>query len=403
MARHARTEKPTTQKLALPRAILLGFLILAGIATIIGLIVQWPSNEPFNIRSDFATTSGFATPRASGVVASDEPGVCNSPSAGKLFEDKPIAMINPENKTCPRAIVDITSGANEGKRTLLMLGTDPSDPVLRAGDKIWLTETTTNGDTTYSFADFERTSHLLWWLIGTAILIVLVGMQRGLLSLVGLALTMAMVSFFLIPALLRGGDPILLAIVGGSAVLFLALYIVHGVSWKTSSALAGTLVALGLAALLARFAISSANLRGLGNEDNLHILIYLPDVSIAGLMLCGFIVGALGVLNDVTVAQASTVQELVQADASASPVTNFFSAMRVGRDHIASMVYTLVLSYTGAALPSLILLSISGRPLMQILTGDIMATELLRSAVGALALVLAVPITTAVAAFTVRK
>lgn len=409
MARHAlpASAHPTRAGgLSRAQRLLAGFLVLAGLSTIAGLIALWPSNEPINISPDFQATSGISTPHVSGEVVATEDGLCNSPSIGKAFDGKPKTTVNPDNRTCPRAIVRIDSGADAGKNTLLMLGTSPSDPVLRQGDKVWLTQTVPpagGGDTTYSFGDFHRTSNLMLWLAATAVLIAIVGMHRGLLSLIGLGLTWAMVCFFLLPALLRGGDPVSLAVIGGAAVLFLALYLVHGLSWKTSSALGGTLVALGLSALLARFAISSAQLRGLGNEDNLHIQLYLPDVSITGLMLCGFIIGALGVLNDVTVAQASTVQELVHADPDASPWAIFGSAMRVGRDHIASMVYTLVLSYTGAALPSLLLLSVSGRPLMQILTGDIMATEMLRSAVGALALVLAVPITTAIAAFTVRK
>lgn len=406
MGKHALPEQKAESarvSWSLSRKLLAGFLLLSALATVLGLVRLWPGDEPVNIGPEFAATSGFATPRVSGTVAVREDGLCNSPSIGKAFDGNPLTALNRDGKTCPRAIIDITSGSNAGKRTLLMLNTGPSDPEVHQGDKVWLSETKNGLDVMYSFADFQRTTNLLWWLVATAVLIAIVGMHRGLLSLVGLALTMAMVCFFLLPALLRGGDPIALAVVGGSAVLFLALYTVHGFSWKTSSALAGTLIALALSALLARAAISNAQLRGLGNEDNLHILLYLPDVSIAGLMLCGFIIGALGVLNDVTVAQASTVHELATADPDASPMRNFAAAMRVGRDHIASMVYTLVLSYTGAALPSLLLLSVSGRPLMQILTSDIMATELLRSAVGALALVLAVPITTAIAAFTVRK
>ena len=175
----------------------------------------------------------------------------------------------------------------------------------------------------------------------------------------------------------------------------------HGFSWKTSAALAGTVISLVLAAVLAHLAIGQNQLRGLGNEDNLLIQLYLPDVTVTGLMLCGFIIGALGVLNDVTIAQASTVNELADIEPDANPWRLFAGAMKVGRDHIASMVYTLVLSYTGAALPLLLLLSVADRPFGEVLTSDVMATELLRSAIGALALALAVPITTAIAAFSV--
>ncbi|AKK04104.1 YibE/F family protein [Corynebacterium epidermidicanis] len=406
MARHALPAQRRPSRSAsftIPQWALLVFLILAALATLAGLIGQWPGKQAPRISPDFAATSGVATPLVSGEVTEREEGLCDSPSIGTAFDGAPKTTVNFENRTCPRAIVRLESGPNADKNTLIMLGTQPGDPTLKTGEKIWLTETAANGTYTYSFADVHRTSTLTWWLIAVTVLIVAVGMHRGVLSLVGLGTTMAMVGFFLLPALLRGGSPIGLAVTGGAAVLFLVLFLVHGISWKTASALGGTLIALGLAAVLARFAIHGASLRGLGHEDNLHIQLYLPDVSVTGLMLCGFIIGALGVLNDVTVAQASTVQELVHADASAPAWSIFTSAMRVGRDHIASMVYTLVLSYTGAALPSLLLLSVSGRPLGQMLTGDIMATEFLRSAVGAMALVLAVPITTAVAAVTVRK
>lgn len=247
----------------------------------------------------------------------------------------------------------------------------------------------------------DRTTTIWMWLGAAVLLIILVGMTRGVLSLIGLGITLAAVMGFLVPALLRGGDPVALAITAGAAILFPVLFLVHGINWKSASALAGTLTTMVLAAGLANLAISTSQLRGLGNEDNLLIQLYLPDVSVTGLLLAGFIIGALGVLNDVTIAQASTVQELYEAAPRSRPMEVFRSAMRVGRDHIASMVYTLVLAYLGTALPLSILLSVSDRPLMQSLTSDVVATELLRSTIGAVALVLAVPITTLIAAYTV--
>lgn len=254
---------------------------------------------------------------------------------------------------------------------------------------------------TYTFLDMDRTTTIWLWLGAAVLLIVLVGMTRGILSLIGLGITLAAVMGFLVPALLRGGDPVALSITAGAAILFPVLFLVHGINWKSASALAGTLTTMVLAAGLANLAISTSQLRGLGNEDNLLIQLYLPEVSVTGLLLAGFIIGALGVLNDVTIAQASTVQELYEAAPKSRPMEVFRSAMRVGRDHIASMVYTLVLAYLGTALPLSILLSVSDRPLMQSLTSDVVATELLRSIIGAVALVLAVPITTFIAAYTV--
>lgn len=403
MGKHAQQTETRSVAQRPSRLILLGFLILAAIATLVGVLTQWPSSTPANVDPKFTASSGLATPRERATVENIDNDICDSPSIGKVFVDKPKTILGQNQQTCPRAIVRINSGEDENKKTLIMLGTGPGDPVLTNGEKIWLTRTAAPEGATYSFSDYQRSTSMAWWLGATILLIILVGLGRGARSMIGLGLTMAMVGYFLLPALVRGGSPIGLAVAGGGAVLFLALFIVHGVSWKTASALGGTLIALGLAALLARYAISSTAIRGLGSEDNLHILLYLPDVSVTGLMLCGFIIGALGVLNDVTVAQASTVQELSESDPTATPWSLFRSAMRVGQDHIASMVYTLVLSYTGAALPALLLLSVSGRPVSQIFTGDVMATELLRSAVGALALVMAVPITTAIAALTISE
>ncbi|WP_373370061.1 YibE/F family protein [Corynebacterium cystitidis] len=175
----------------------------------------------------------------------------------------------------------------------------------------------------------------------------------------------------------------------------------HGLNWKSAATLGGTLTALLLSLPLAHWAITSTNLRGLGSEDNLIATLYLPAVSILGVMLCGFIVGAVGGVSDVAIGQASTVYELAASESS--PWMLFTSGMLVGRDHISSMVYTLALSYTGAALPSLLVLAVASRPTEQILTGDVIATELLRSGVGALALILAVRLTTLIAALTVNE
>ncbi|MEJ5997184.1 YibE/F family protein [Corynebacterium sp. H130] len=338
-------------------------------------------------------------PRVEAKVISSEPGICDSPSYNIAFDGEPMTAIN-RGELCPRAVLNIKTGENAGKNTLIK--TDGFE--LHAGQEVYLTETPgPNGTLIYAFADFGRSTSLMWWAIGIVAVIVAVATLRGFLALLGLAVTFVAVAGFLIPGLLQGESPVALALTCGSAILFVTLFLVHGVNWKTASALCGTLTAVGLAAATSQWAINSLHLQGLGNEENLLIQLYLPQLSVRGLMLCGFIIGALGVLNDVTIAQASTVQEIYDSAPQSSVYEVFRAAMRVGKDHIASMVYTLVLSYTGAALPMLLLLHIAGRPLVHTLTGDLMATELMRSGVGALALVCAVPITTAIAAFAVRN
>lgn len=472
-------------------------LTVAGIATFLAVIGLWPSGEAPSPGPGFLQSQTSAAETVKGTVVKHSVGACNSPDNGRVFDDQPrpgltASLNDPAAPKCQLSVIELTSGPDEGKKTLLEASGLPGEIELEEGDKVVLaihrpnaagTGAVDNGavpdpglmtpapgvvpapapegaegepapdaeapapapapeqepahesgaeapaapaapeapaadtnvvdlapdqvvDTasignTYTFLDMDRTTTIWLWLGAAVLLIILVGMTRGVLSLIGLGITLAAVMGFLVPALLRGGDPVALAITAGAAILFPVLFLVHGINWKSASALAGTLTTMVLAAGLANLAISTSQLRGLGNEDNLLIQLYLPDVSVTGLLLAGFIIGALGVLNDVTIAQASTVQELYEAAPRSRPMEVFRSAMRVGRDHIASMVYTLVLAYLGTALPLSILLSVSDRPLMQSLTSDVVATELLRSTIGAVALVLAVPITTLIAAYTV--
>lgn len=407
MGRHALADKATTQAAspgttALWRRILLGFLIICGISTIIGLVALWPPDEDPVVAPEFATTFSLGQEQVNAEVLSVTQGACQSSATGKVIDIMPASPMTSPTETCDNAIVQIQGGENEGERTLLITYGQPGEPELQEGDQIRLLESLgADGSLSYSFTDYQRGNALLVWGLLIAAAIILFAALRGVRALIGLVITLVILGVFLLPALVHGGQALPLAVVGGSAILYLVVLLVHGFNWKSCAALAGTLLSLGIAAVLASLAIDTTNLRGLGDESNLHILLYLPEVSVTGLMLCGFIIGALGVLNDVTISQASTINELAELEPGASPTRLFLGAMKVGRDHISSMVYTLVLTYTGAALPLLLLISVSERPLLQTLSSDIVATELLRSGIGALALTLAVPITTLIAAVVV--
>lgn len=178
----------------------------------------------------------------------------------------------------------------------------------------------------------------------------------------------AVLAVFVLPALLGGESALPVAVVGSAAILFAVIYLAHGVSLRTSAALLGTLVSLGLSAGLAQLAVTITHITGLSEETNTVVATYAGQVSIVGLLLAGFVIGSLGVLNDVTVTQASTAFELAALDPSASRRRVYTGAMRVGRDHIASSVYTLVLAYAGSALPLLLLFSIAERSLRDVVT-----------------------------------
>lgn len=385
-----------------PRVVLAIFLFLGAIATVIAVTLQWPHGTAVT-NDGFHQTSSLAQEVAEGTVALETSGSCASPQIGRVFDSAPPAeAISDNQEPCPQLIVDITDGPDEGRRTLLASPNSDGSADVNVGDKVILSTTTdaVDGTRSYAFQDFQRGTPLWIWLAVTLLAIGLVGAWRGIRAILGLAITLSVIGVFLLPALARGGDPVLLAITACAAVLYLVLFLVHGMNWKTASSLGGTLTAMLLGTGLAALAIDTTELRGLADENNFQILLYLPGVQVTGLLMAGFVLGTLGVLNDVTVAQASTISELRAANPEASSWKLFTTAMRVGRDHLASTVYTLVLTYAGAALPLLVLLSVSGRSLEHILTSDIMATEILRSATGALALVAAVPLTTAIAAAT---
>jgi uncharacterized membrane protein len=192
------------------------------------------------------------------------------------------------------------------------------------------------------------------------------------------------------------------ALVASAAILYAVIYLAHGVNLRTSAALLGTLTALLLASGLSWAAVELAHLTGLSDDQNSQVSAYLGNVSISGLLLAGFIIGSLGVLNDVTVTQASTVFELAHLGGDTSRRAIFLGALRVGRDHIASTVYTLVLAYAGTSLPLLLLFSVANRSLGDVLISESVAIEIARSAVGGIALALSVPLTTAIAAVLAR-
>ncbi|WP_235933582.1 YibE/F family protein [Corynebacterium qintianiae] len=220
--------------------------------------------------------------------------------------------------------------------TTLQNAGSPGDPHLAEGDKILLARSESpDGASTYTFLDVDRAVPLWVWIASTVLGVIAAAAWRGARALVGLVFTLAVIGMFLVPALVRGGPPVMLAVVAGAAILFPVIFLVHGANWKAASALGGTLVSLVASAVLAWAAIGTTHVRGLGDDSNLLIQLYLPTVSVAGLMLAGFIIGTLGALNDATVAQASTVAELVEANPAARPKELFASAMRVGQDHIS--------------------------------------------------------------------
>lgn len=222
--------------------------------------------------------------------------------------------------------------------------------------------------------------------------------KKGAYALIGLTFTMAVIIAFIIPLILRGFDPILVGIVGAGGCVLVTLYTAYGVNRKSVAALIGIIIALGIVALTAQITVHALNFTGLAEEESAFLLYQTEAVrNFVGLLVAGIIIAGLGVLDDVAVTQAATVEEIHRANPNLRGYRLFQRAMNVGRDHISAVINTLVLAYTGSALPLLLLISFNQFSSGFLLSNELVAEEIVRTIISSLGLVLAVPITTGVA------
>ena len=270
---------------------------------------------------------------------------------------------------------------------------------LQAGDTILVTiGARPDGMLTVYFADFERATSLLW-LTGIFVLVILIMSRwKGLRSILSLALSLLVIIGYIIPNILAGGDPLWVSILGSVILLGVTLYLTYGWNLKTHAAVLSMIFVLLITGTLAALFVFFARLTGSGDENALFLLQMLNmQINLRGLLLGGMIIGALGVLDDLVTTQASAVFELHHANESLGFRELFRAAMRIGQDHVAATVNTLVLAYAGAALPMLLMFSLGRGNYGFLVNFEFIAEEIVRTLVGSLGLVTAVPLTTAIA------
>ena len=315
---------------------------------------------------------------------------------------------------CQLAEIVLRSGPARGRRSSITLPSDRSAPRLEAGDRVRVARNVPFGvdqeqaaelplddpsQQPFAFIDFERSRALLVLALGFAALVTLLGRWHGVRALIGLAISLFVVIEFLAPAMLEGRPPLLVALVGSLAVMVVTIVLSHGVGLKSLAAMLGTATALSLTALLAVMAVRAADITGFSSEQSLLALSGAEnDVSLQGLVVAGMVIGALGVLDDVTVSQASTVLALRRADPALGFRRLFGEALTVGRDHLGATINTLALAYAGAALPVLLIFNTSGTPFAEAVNREPVAEQVVAMLVGSIGLIAAVPLTTAVAA-----
>lgn len=298
--------------------------------------------------------------------------------------------------------VIIRSGPRRGEVVIVENGPLPEVNAqhYRAGDRLFLRENLDPAaSTAYVIEGRSRWRSLVLVTLVFIGAVVLVARWRSLPSLLGLALSFAVLLYYILPRLAAGANPLLTILVGAVLIVPASFYLAHGLSAKTSVAIVGTAISLALTLLLAQLFVRGTGLTGYASEEAAFLQTQSSQtLNIRDLLIAGIIVGVLGVLDDVTIAQASTVQELRRANAQLGTWELFQRAMRVGRDHIASVVNTLVLVYAGASLPLLLLLRTSPLPLTYMVSQEIIAEEIVRTMVASIGLLTAVPISTWLAA-----
>ena len=250
------------------------------------------------------------------------------------------------------------------------------------------------------FTDYVRTQPLLILFATFVVFSVLVSGWKGIRSLVSMAISLLVIIYFVIPQILAGRDPVLISITGAFFLMTITLYLTYGWNFKSHAAVIGTFFSLLVTGLLANFFVIYTRLTGFGSEDALFLVQQSQSsINLRGLVLGGMLIGALGVLDDLVITQASAVFELHHANPGQGTRQLFRSSMRIGQDHVAATVNTLVLAYAGAALPALLLFTLSGEQYINLINFEFVTEEIVRTLVGSLGLVAAVPITTLLASF----
>jgi uncharacterized membrane protein len=301
---------------------------------------------------------------------------------------------------CLLVDVELTQGPDRGEqRTLSFTADSFTTPDLASGDRLILNYAAeAESGFEYTYADRQRRPVLFVAAVMFAIAVVLLGRLRGLAALGGLVVSVFVILQFVLPAILEGHSPVVVAVVGAAAIAYAALYLAHGFTLLTTVALLGTLSSLALIVVLSAVFTALGDFTGFTSEEASFLGSIADRVDVNGLVLGGIVIGALGALDDVTVTQAAAVAELRAANPGLSARDLYRSGLRIGRDHIASTVNTLALAYAGAALPLLLLFVLAEQSLGTVANSEVVATEIVRALVGSIGLVAAVPITTWLAA-----
>ncbi|WP_055610302.1 YibE/F family protein [Streptomyces phaeochromogenes] len=400
---HSHSHGPAAPVSMHLRKVIAAVLIPFAAAVVVGLVVLWPGGAPGHER----TGVGFDRQTQQATVTKVDKVDCKSVNAsgetptGDTSTAEGSSAQQQASGSCKKATVRVDTGKDKGRTFTEIVQPDSSRQLEQGQEVIVAYAPDAPKELQYSVTDVNRKLPMTVLAGIFAVAVVLVGRMRGVMALVALAASFLILTFFILPAILQGSNPLVVAVVGASAIMLIALYLCHGLSARTSVAVVGTLLSLLLIGLLGSLFIDWAALTG-NTDDNTGLIHGLyPSIDMSGLLLAGIIIGSLGVLDDVTVTQTSAVWELHEANPMMGWRGLYRAGIRIGRDHIASVVNTLVLAYAGAALPLLLLFSIAQSSVGTVANSELVAEEIVRTLVGSIGLVASVPVTTVLAALVV--
>lgn len=375
-AKHGSSD--TRQMRRVARLVVLALALL----TLGAVLWLWPDAAP-------AESENPAAPELKATVVALHPEPC------------PPDVTETTTNGCGTATVELSEGARAGRTVVVDLPNGPGAPVIAPGDDIVVISVPGVEEEQFGVVDHQRGTGLLVVCLAFVLALLAFGRWRGLSALAGLGVTFLVLMFFVVPAILGGESPMLVALVGSAAITLTVLYLTHGITMTSTVAVLGTLASLVLTGVLAAVSVSALRLSGI-TDDVSSSVSDRYGITMSGLLVASIIIGSVGVLDDVTVTQASIVAELAEANPTYGVGQLYRSASRVGRSHIASVVNTIVLAYAGASLPLLILVAADNPSLADVVTTQFISQEIVRSIVATLGLIAAVPMTTALAAYAAR-
>ena len=371
-------------------------VVPVGLAAFVGMVLTWPPSVAGAAAASGLVDTGVHYYR--GTVVQADMDTCQ----GTQEDVRPDGSV-PQTVPCVRVVATVTQGPAAGTSVTVHPTTGVSLSDVRPGTVVVLEDYPSVGGAgeVWAFSDVERTVPLTTLALAFVLVTALVAGWRGIRAIVGLVVALVVLWVYVIPGLVAGENALLLTLCAAVAIMTVVGYVTHGLSVRTSTALLGTFAGLAMVAGIGTLGVWAAHLNPITGEQDYQIASVLGShgvSSLRGMFLAGVVLAGLGVLNDVTITQVSAVWELRAARPGAGWRSLFAGAMRIGRDHVASTIYTIAFAYVGASLPVLLLLQLYGLPLRQTLTGGAFAQEIVRTLSGSIGLVLAIPLTTAVAA-----